>query len=247
MDYPHIWGTARKILKNVEIFHRTPFKADKSWLSFLETLAGQAAIAIDNTTMFDDMQRSNSELLQAYDATLEGWVSALDMRDNETKDHTQRVTETAVKLAQSMGITGEKLLHLKRGALLHDIGKMSIPDRILLKPGKLTEEEWKIMRQHPIYAQRFLSKIEYLRPALDIPYCHHEKWDGTGYPQGLKDKQIPLAARIFAVVDVWDALSSDRPYRLALPKDEVINYIKEENGKHFDPKVVEAFLKLIEK
>ena len=237
---------AKGELKGVlEIFNRTPVDSDKSWLSFLETLAGQAAIAIDNATMFDDLQRSNSELLQAYEATLEGWVSALDMRDNETKDHTQRVTETTLKLARSMGVTGEKLLHLKRGALLHDIGKMSIPDRVLLKPGKLTDEEWMIMRQHPVYAQRFLSKIEYLRPALDIPYCHHEKWDGTGYPQGLQGNRIPLAARIFAVVDVWDALSSDRPYRLALPKDEVINYIKEESGKHFDPKVVDAFLKLI--
>ncbi len=231
----------------LEIFHRTPLEVDASWLTFLETLAGQAAIAIDNATMFDDLQRSNLELLQAYDATLEGWVAALDMRDNETKDHTQRVTEATLRLAQFIGVAGEKLLHIKRGGLLHDIGKISIPDRVLLKPGKLTEEEWEIMKQHPVYAQRFLSKVEYLRPALDIPYCHHEKWDGTGYPQGLKGQQIPLAARIFAVIDVWDALSSDRPYRKALPLNEVIEYIKAEKNKYFDPEIVDAFFELIEK
>ena len=230
----------------LEIFHRTQLNPGSDWLEFLEILAGQAAIAIDNATMFDGLQRSNIELIRAYDATLEGWVQALDMRDKETEDHTRRVTELTMKMAQSMNINGEKLIHVKRGALLHDIGKMSIPDSILLKPGKLTDDEWAIMHKHPIYAQRFLSEIDYLRPALEIPYSHHEKWDGTGYPQGLKAEQIPLAARIFAVVDVWDALSSDRPYREAWPQEKVIEYIQEQAGKQFDPQVVVVFFGFLE-
>ncbi len=229
----------------LEIFHRVPLDPSPDWLDFLETLAGQAAIAIDNATMFDGLQRSNIELVRAYDATLEGWVQALDMRDKETEDHTRRVTELTMKMAQTMGINGDKLLHVSRGALLHDIGKMSIPDSILLKPGKLTDDEWEIMRMHPVYAQRFLSQIDYLRPALEIPYCHHEKWDGTGYPRGLKGEQIPLAARIFAVVDVWDALSSDRPYRDAWPREKVQAHIREQSGQHFDPRVVEAFFEIV--
>ena len=226
----------------LEIFHRVPIDPRPDWLDFLETLAGQAAIAIDNATMFDGLQRSNIELVRAYDATLEGWVQALDMRDKETEDHTRRVKEATMKLAQTMGINGDELIHISRGALLHDIGKMSIPDSILLKSGKLTDDEWEIMRMHPVYAQRFLSQIDYLRPALEIPYCHHEKWDGTGYPQGLKGEQIPLAARIFAVVDVWDALRSDRPYRDAWLEGEALEYIRAQAGVHFDPDVVDKFL-----
>ncbi len=229
----------------LEIFHRKSLTPHSDWLDFLETLASQAAIAIDNATMFDNLQRSNTELLRAYDATLEGWVKALDMRDKETEHHTQRVTHLTLALAQAMGINDDNLLHIKRGALLHDIGKMGIPDSILAKPGKLTDDEWEIMRQHPLYAQRFLSQIDYLRPSLEIPYSHHEKWDGTGYPQGLKGRQIPLPARIFAIADVWDALTSDRPYRKALPNDEVLAYIQEQTGKHFDPNVVEIFIKMI--
>ena len=165
-------------------FHRTPLAAGPDWLSLLETLAGQAAIAIDNAQLFDDLQRSNIDLTLAYDATIEGWSRALDLRDKETEGHTQRVTEMTVRLARAMGIADAELVHIRRGALLHDIGKMGVPDSILLKPGPLTDEEWVIMRQHPQLAYDMLSPIAYLRPALDIPYCHHEKWDGTGYPRG---------------------------------------------------------------
>jgi len=151
-----------------------------------------------------------------------------------------------VKIAKALGVEEEKLIHIRRGALLHDIGKLAVPDRILLKPGKLDEEEWKIMKMHPLYAQEKLSKIEYLKPALDIPLYHHERWDGSGYPFGLKGEGIPLSARIFAVVDVYDALSSDRPYRKAWTKQEAIDYIKNESGRLFDPKVVEVLLKMLE-
>nr|MBC8509283.1 HD-GYP domain-containing protein [Chloroflexota bacterium] len=187
----------------------------------------------------------NTEITIAYDTTLEGWSRALEMRDMETDGHSQRVTEMTMQLAQAMGMSKKELAHVRRGALLHDIGKMGVPDSILHKPGPLTDKEWEIMRQHPVYAYNFLSSIGYLRPALDIPYYHHEKWDGTGYPFGLDGEKIPSPARIFAVVDVWDALSSERPYRDAWPKEEIITHIQEQAGKHFDPRVVEAFLDLL--
>ncbi|MEA2575068.1 MAG: hypothetical protein QOH93_2366, partial [Chloroflexia bacterium] len=206
-----------KVLGVLRVFHRSMLDPDKEWVNYLEGLAGQAAIAVDNAALFDDLQRSNIELGLAYDRTLEGWSGALDLRDKETEGHTQRVTEMAVRLARALGVRENALVHLRRGALLHDIGKMGIPDSILLKPGPLTDEEWVIMKRHPVYAHELLSPIDFLRPALDVPYCHHEKWDGTGYPRGLKGEQIPLSARIFAVVDVWDALSSNRPYRGAWP------------------------------
>ena len=226
----------------LEIFHRDSLSPDSEWLDFLDTLAGQAAIAIDNATLFDDLQRSNIELKLAYDTTLEGWSRALDLRDKETEGHTHRVTEMTLKLARTMGIAEDELIHVRRGALLHDMGKMGVPDRILLKPGPLDDGEWKLMRQHPSHAYKMLAPITYLRPALNIPYCHHEKWDGTGYPRGLKGDQIPLEARIFAVVDVWDALRSDRPYRSAWPKDKVRDHIQSLSGQHLHPEVVEAFL-----
>ena len=144
-----------------------------------------------------------------------------------------------------MGISAEEMVHLRRGGLLHDMGKMGVPDRILLKPGPLTDDEWAIMRQHPQFAYDMLSPIAYVRPALDIPYCHHEKWDGTGYPRGLKGEEIPLVARIFAVADVFDALTSDRPYRKGWPDEKVREHIKAASGTHFDPKVVEAFQVII--
>jgi PAS domain S-box-containing protein len=231
----------------LEVFHRTPFKADDSWLDFLETLAGQAAIAMDNAALFENLQRTNNELALAYDATIEGWSRALDLRDKETEGHTQRVTEMTLRLAKTMDISETGSMHIRRGALLHDIGKMGIPDSILLKPGPLSDDEWAIMKQHPQYAYEMLSSVPFLKAALDIPYCHHEKWDGTGYPRGLKGEQIPLAARLFAIVDVWDALRSDRPYRQAWNKEKVRDYILEQSGKHFDPQVVEAFLRMIEK
>jgi PAS domain S-box-containing protein len=226
----------------LEVYHRAPLDPDSEWLDFLETLAGQAAIAIDSSSMFDDLQRSNTELPLAYDTTLEGWSRALDLRDNETEGHTQRVTQMAVKLARFMGFDEERLVHVRRGSLLHDIGKMGIPDSILLKPGPLTDEEWVIMRRHPQYAYDMLLPVAFLHLAVDIPRYHHEKWDGSGYPTGLKGEQIPLAARIFAIVDVWDALRSDRPYRAAWPDEKVREHIRALSGTHFDPRVVEAFM-----
>ncbi|MEX2030435.1 MAG: GAF domain-containing protein [Anaerolineales bacterium] len=228
----------------LEVFHRTPVTPEKEWVDFLEALAGQAAIAIDNATLFTNLERSNRELVLAYDTTLEGWSRALDLRDKETEGHTQRVAEMTARLARALGVNEADLVHIRRGALLHDIGKMGIPDHILHKPGPLTEEEWVIMRQHPGLAHDMLRPIVYLRPALDIPYSHHEKWDGTGYPQGLKAEQIPLAARIFAVADVWDALRSDRPYRKGWPAEKVLEHIRAEAGTHFDPRVVQVFLVL---
>ena len=229
----------------LEIYQRSILHTDHEWLEFLETLAGQAAIAIDNAQLFDRLQRSNIELGLAYEATIEGWSRAMDLRDKETKGQTQRVAELTLKLAQLMNIPASQLTNIRRGALLHDIGKMGIPDTILLKPDQLTEAEWEEMRKHPELAYEMLSAIRYLQPALDIPYCHHEKWDGTGYPRGLKGEEIPMAARIFAVIDVWDAITSDRPYRHAWDKAKALEYIQEQSGKHFDPQVVHAFMKLI--
>ena len=234
-----------KVKGVLEVFHRSRLDPDFEWLEFLNTLAGQAAIAIDNATLFGNLQRSNMELAVAYNDTIEGWSQAMDLRDKETEGHTQRVTEMAVKLAQAMGISDTELVQIRRGALLHDIGKMGVPDDILLKPDKLTDEEWVQMKKHPQFAYDMLAPIAYLKPALDIPYCHHEKWDGTGYPRGLKGEQIPLAARLFAVVDVWDALTSDRPYRAAWPEEKVREYIREQTGKHFDPQAVEAFIGML--
>ena len=226
----------------LEIFHRQHLSPDLEWTNFLETLAGQVAIAINNAKLYQSLQYANLNLSLAYDRTLEGWAHALELRDRETEGHSQRVTEMTVQLAMRLGIRDEELVHIRRGVLLHDIGKMGIPDHILLKKGSLTDEEWEIMRRHPIYAFNMLSRIEYLLPSLDIPYCHHERWDGTGYPRGLRESQIPLAARIFAIVDVWDALRSDRPYRDAWPDERVLEHLKKQSGTHFDPQVVETFL-----
>ena len=230
----------------LEVFHRTHLEVDQEWVDFLEALAGQAGLAIDNVTLFQNLQRSNLELGLAYESTLEGWSAALDLRDKETEGHTLRVTNLSQRLAAHMGLKDKDLIHIRRGALLHDIGKMGVPDRILLKPDNLTSEEWEIMKLHPDYAYEMLSRIEYLRPSLDIPYCHHEKWDGTGYPRGLKGERIPLHARIFAVVDVYDALTSDRPYRPAWTKPKALEYIRSLSGTHFDPRVVHAFLEVLE-
>jgi PAS domain S-box-containing protein/putative nucleotidyltransferase with HDIG domain len=226
----------------LEVFHRKLFKPDLDWLDFLETLAGQAAIAIDSAVLLENLQRSNLELTMAYDATIEGWSRALDLRDKETEGHTLRVTETTLQLAQALNLGSTELLQIRRGALLHDIGKMGVPDHILLKPGRLTDDEWVKMRMHPVYAFQMLYPIQYLRPALDIPYCHHEKWDGSGYPRKLAGAQIPFAARIFAVVDVWDALRFDRPYRKGWSEEKVLEHIREQSGIHFDPAVVEVFM-----
>ena len=181
----------------------------------------------------------------AYEATIEGWSQALDLRDRETEGHSQRVTQLTLEMAAELGVDRSEIPNYRRGALLHDIGKMGIPDQILLKPGPLTDEEWDVMRQHPELAYNLLSTIEYLRPALNIPYCHHEKWDGSGYPRGLAGEQIPLPARIFAVADVWDALTSDRPYRDAWPRQQALKYIHDQSGRHFDPMVVSVFKRLV--
>ncbi|MCL4528326.1 MAG: HD domain-containing protein [Chloroflexi bacterium] len=229
----------------MEVFHRTPLTPDLDWFDFMETLAGQAAIAVENATLFRELQRTNFELTLAYNTTIEGWSRALDLRDRDTEGHTRRVTEMALKLARRLGVSEAELVNVQRGAILHDIGKMAIPDNILLKSGPLSAEEWNIIRQHPRYARELLSPISFVRPALDIPMYHHEKWDGTGYPGGLKENQIPLYARLFAVADVYDALTSNRPYRPAWTKEQAIVYIREQSGKHFDPDMVNHFLKMI--
>jgi HD-GYP domain-containing protein (c-di-GMP phosphodiesterase class II) len=192
------------------------------------------------------IERTHMALIESYDATLSGWSQALDLRDRETEAHSARVTELAVRLAQQLGMGAESVEQLRRGALLHDIGKIGIPDAILHKPGALSEAEWQVMRRHPEYARDLLAPIAFLRPALDIPYYHHERWDGSGYPHGLRGEAIPLAARIFAVVDVWDALSSDRPYRTAWPADRVRDYLRAEAGRLFDPLIVPVFLALLD-
>jgi putative nucleotidyltransferase with HDIG domain len=230
----------------LEIFNRSRLNPDREWLDFLETLGGQTAIAIENSMLLQDLQRSNFELAIAYDATIEGWSRALDLRDRETEGHTQRVTEMTLKLARKIGMSDERLVLIRRGALLHDIGKMGIPDYILHKPDELTEEEQYIIRKHPQLAYDMLEPIAYLRDALNIPYCHHEKWDGTGYPRGLSRTQIPLEARLFAIVDVWDAITTDRPYRQSWPREKALDYIREQSGKYFDPHLLEIFLQEIE-
>jgi PAS domain S-box-containing protein len=229
----------------MEVYFRSPFVPDNDWLEFMQTMAGQAAIAIDNAQLFENLQRSNQELSLAYDTTLEGWGKALELRDKETQGHTRRVVEMTVRLARRMNIPDSEITHIYRGVLLHDIGKMGVPDHILRKTGPLDESEWEQMRMHPQYAYDLLFPIAYLRPALDIPYCHHEKWDGTGYPRGIKGEEIPLAARIFAVVDVWDALLSDRPYRKTWTKKETVEYILRESGTRFDPKIVKIFIEMM--
>jgi PAS domain S-box-containing protein/putative nucleotidyltransferase with HDIG domain len=191
------------------------------------------------------LQKAHTDLQEAYDKTIEGWVVALDLRDRETEGHTKRVTEMTVKLARILGCTDEEIVHIRRGALLHDIGKMGIPDEILQKPGPLTDDEWVIMRRHPQYAYQMLSPISYLKQALIIPYYHHERWDGSGYPHKLRGEDIPLFARFFSVVDVWDALSSDRPYRKGMPQKDVTEYLQKEAGRLFDKSIVEIFIPLI--
>jgi putative nucleotidyltransferase with HDIG domain len=235
-----------KVQGVLELFHRSPLNPDKEWENFLNTLTSETAIAVDNALLFRDLEKSNLDLEVAYETTLEGWARTLELRDRETQGHSQRVLDLTLRLARKMGFPDEEIIHVQRGALLHDIGKMGVPDNVLLKEGPLNEEEWEIMHKHPVYAYEMLSTIPFLRKAIDIPYCHHEKWDGSGYPRGLKGEEIPLAARIFAVVDVWDALRSDRPYRPAWTEEKALAYIKEQSGKQFDPAVVEAFLEILQ-
>lgn len=235
-----------KLVGVLEVFHRAEINYNDEWSNFMEVLAAQAATAVDNARLFSDLQRSNLDLRMAYDATIEGWSRAMDLRDKETEGHTQRVTHITVRMARAMGLRDDEVAQARRGALLHDIGKMGVPDHILLKPGALTPEERLIIEKHPVFAKDMLDPIEYLHDAMDIPYGHHERWDGSGYPRGLMGEQIPLVARIFAVIDVWDALVSDRPYRAAWPPKKVVAYIQENAGKLFDPHVVEVFLKIVD-
>jgi len=239
---------AKGVVKGVlELMHRAPLVLDREQEEFLESMASQAAIAIDNAALFDEIQRSNIDLLLAYDATLEGWARALDLRDRVTERHTERVSEMTVDIARAMGVREEQVVHIRRGALLHDLGKIGIPDSILRKEGPLTAEEREIMQRHPALAFEMLRPIAYLRPALDIPYCHHERWDGGGYPRGLKGEQIPLAARIFALSDIWDAiLSTDRKYRSPMSRSQACEHIRGLAGTHLDPKVVDTFLRMEE-
>ena len=246
IDYCGVPLIAKGQLKGVlETFHHHPLEFQPEWFEFLETLAGQAAIALDSAGMFEQLQQSNFELALAYDATIEGWARALELRDQETEGHSKRVTKLVLDLARAVGVPNEDLIHIRRGSLLHDVGKMGVPDSILLKPGPLDEEEWQVMHQHPQFAYDMLSPITFLHPALEIPYYHHEHWDGSGYPNGLKGTQIPLAARIFAVIDVWDALTSDRPYRDQWSKQATLDHIKDQAGKQLDPQIVEHFLAMM--
>jgi response regulator RpfG family c-di-GMP phosphodiesterase len=232
-------GQMRGVL---EVYNREPRPSSEEWIEFLEALAMQAAIALDNAALFSDLQRSNFDLTRAYDDTIEGWARAMELRDSETAGHTKRVLDWTVNLARATGFREDQLIHIRRGALLHDIGKMGIPDHILLKPGSLAKKEIAVMQRHPQFAYDMLHPIEFLRPSLEIPLCHHERWDGAGYPRGLSGENIPLAARIFAIVDVWDALTSDRPYRKAWTQKQALAYIREQSGKHFDPEVVKLFM-----
>lgn len=239
---------ARGKLKGVlEVFQHTPLQPDLEWLDFFNILAGQTLIAIDHAELIAEFERTNDELMLAYDATIEGLARALELRDAETEGHSRRVTRMTIKFANSMGIfSEEEIIQIRRGAILHDVGKVAIPDAILLKNGPLDDIEYAVMQLHTTYAYDMLYPIPFLRPSLDIPYCHHEKWDGTGYPQGLKGEEIPIAARMFAVVDVYDALSSNRPYRKRWSEEKVRSHIREQAGTHFDPTIVEAFLRLLE-
>lgn len=234
-----------EVLGVIELLRYDRFKPDSEWWLYVEALSVQAALAIHTATMFEQLQSANAELTYAYNATIEGWSHALDLRDQETEGHSVRVTDLTLRLARRLRLQTDALDHIRRGALLHDIGKMGVPDRILLKPGPLSTEEWAIMRQHPTYAYEWLSRIPFLYPALDIPYAHHERWDGSGYPRGLKGEQIPFSARIFAVVDVWDALRSERPYRMPWPDDQVIAHLKQLSGVHFDPQIVQSFIDML--
>ncbi len=221
---------------------RTLFNPDAEWVAFFEMLAGQAAMAVDVGQASERLQRSHVDLALAYDTTIEGWSNALDLRDWGTASHSARVADITVALGRRAGIPEDELVHVRRGALLHDIGKIAVPDAILMKRGRLTPKEWAVMREHPTKAYQLLSPIQYLRPALDIPWCHHEKWDGSGYPRQLRGEAIPLAARLFAVVDVWDALGSDRPYRKRWNESRVRSHLRTIAGTHLDPQAVDLFI-----
>ena len=229
----------------LEVYHRTLLQPDDDWLDFLATVAGRTAVAIDSAHLFQDLQRTNAELSLAYDSAIESWAQMLELSNRESGTHAYRVVELTIKLARSMGVAEQELIHFRRGALLHDVGKLGIAESILNKPGPLDEVEWKIMKSHPQVAYQLLSSVGYLAPALVIPHYHHERWDGSGYPEGLRMEQIPFPARLFAVVDVYDALTSIRPYRPAWSHRVAMDHIQQYSGKYFDPAVVKAFIAVI--
>jgi PAS domain S-box-containing protein len=231
----------------LEVLHRSPLTPGQDWQDFLGSICRQAAIAMENAELFEVLRRSNADLLLAYDSTLEGWSAALDMRDKEAGGHGQRVMALAVEMAEAVKMSDQELVYLRRGALLHDIGKLAIPDSILQKNGPLTDAEWAIMRRHPQNSYDMLYPIAYLRPSLDVVYCHHEWWDGSGYPRGLKGEDIPLVARIFAIVNVWDSLRTSRPYRAALSRDESLALMRQRAGIQFDPRLLESFFAMLER
>jgi putative nucleotidyltransferase with HDIG domain len=211
-------------------------------LHVLKQVVGYVALVLDRQ---QQQERVQAEIRQVQRNQIECLASILRIRDNETEQHSQRVMELALHLAHAMGLSAEATEHVRWGALLHDIGKIGVPDHVLFHEGPLTDEHWRLMRQHPRHAEAILSSIEYLREALDIPRYHHEKWDGTGYPYGLRGEQIPLIARMFSIIDVWDALTSDRPYRAAWSQQQACRYIAEQAGKSFDPQIVAIFLAMI--
>jgi response regulator RpfG family c-di-GMP phosphodiesterase len=235
----------QQFLGVLELYSQTPLNATPDWKLHLKFIHGLTANTIQRKIQLTKQDVSTAELEVAYSETLEAWVRALEIRDRCTAGHTHRVLETTLRLASKLGVPDELLVHVSRGVLLHDIGKLAVSDTILHKTGPLNTSEWEVMREHPKFAYKLLKPINYLRPALDIPYCHHEKWDGTGYPRGLKGDEIPFQARIFTVVDVWDALTSDRPYRKAWPREDALDYIKTKAGEEFDPRIVEEFMELI--
>lgn len=215
-------------------------------LNLLKITSQITGTAIQQVSLYEETMRNVEALGTAYQSLMESWSRALDLRDHETEGHTRRVAEMTMQLARVLNYPEEKMGDLYRGAVLHDVGKIGIPDSVLLKPGKLTADEWELMKQHPKIAFDNLSSNQFLRSSLEIPYCHHERWDGSGYPRGLRSVEIPLSARIFSVLDVWDALMSDRPYRRAMSREEALTVIREQRGSQFDPHVVDAFLNFIE-
>ncbi len=235
-----------KLVGVLEFFQRESFNPNGEWSNVMADIAERAGNAVSNALVLRQLHLTSNQLTGAYDALIDGWALALELRDFEPQGHAKRVTEMTMEFAHIMGVGAADLVNVRRGAMLHDVGKMGVPDSVLLKNDTLTDAEWEIMRRHPVIAYEQLSKIEALQPAVVIPYLHHEKWDGTGYPCKLAGEQIPFVARLFAVVDVWDSLLSDRPYRKGWPPDRVRGYIREQGGKHFDPKLADIFVRLLE-
>jgi len=235
-----------RVLGVLAVFTRGLPEREEAWPSYLDAMAARAAIAVDNATIFREMNESHLHISRAFDEVLTGWARTVELRSGEGDGHTERVMRLSLQLARKLGMRGKELVHLRRGALLHDIGNLALPDALLRKPKPLTPSERAQIEEHPAFAYAILSPIEFLRPAIDIPFCHHERWDGSGYPRRLRGETIPLIARIFAVVDVWSALTSDRPHREAWPEEKACNYLREQAGVLFDPHVVEVFLKQLE-